>query len=398
MARITKRALVFLGMCWAAPLGAQRVKLIVNLDSLAAKAHEDSNDAPLQASVALAYALKKKYPEAIAAAHRSVLIDPDFAEGYLAVAYLPFAQQSSLWDQLDRKQPSEEAMPILKESQRAGRRAFILNPLVDLKVILVALPPREAGIQSKLQQQYYNLMVQGFELFYAGSYAEAFAWFDDLLKRWRKEPDAGPVPNWLYWFHGLAAAHYRRYVDAIPDLDTLVLRAEARDTSAAASRLPLSAANDYRYVLGVIYQQAAMMPEAQKAFEEVLDNDLSFFEAHSRLAEMYEGRRQWMDAMTERQRAVAANPEDSGLLYELAVAYGRVGYWEDARKALQQAMALNALDPKLPYLQADVETRLQNTTGARAMYERFLSLAPSRYAAQIADARQQLLQLPAGAP
>lgn len=394
----TTRILVLLGLCWAAPLTAQRVKLIVNLDSLAAVAHQDSNDAPLQASVALAYAIKRKYPEAMAAAHRSVLIDPDYAEGYLAVAYLPFAQQSSLWDQLDKKHPSDEALPVLQESQRAGRRAFILNPLVDLKVVLVALPPREAGIQSKLQQQYYNLMVQGFELFYAGSYAEAFAWFDDLLKRWRKEPEAGPVPDWLYWFHGLAAAHYRRYVDAIPDLDTLVLRAEARDTSAAASRLPLAAANDYRYVLGVIYQQGAMMPEAQKAFEEVLENDLSYFEAHSRLAEMYEGRRQWMDAMTERKRAVATNPEDSGLLYDLAVAYGRVGYWEDAQKVLHQALALNALDPKLPYLQADIETRLQHPAEARAMYERFLAIAPSRYAAQIADARLQMQKLPAGTP
>ena len=53
-------------------------------------------------------------------------------------------------------------------------------------------------------------------------------------------------------------------------------------------------------------------------------------------------------------------------------------------------MDANPHDARVAYYLGRVEEQLSKPADARAAYTRFLSIAPSRYATQIADAKQRL--------
>jgi hypothetical protein len=59
-------------------------------------------------------------------------------------------------------------------------------------------------------------------------------------------------------------------------------------------------------------------------------------------------------------------------------------------------MATNPRDPYAPYLAGITALRLNRMQEARQAFERFLSLAPSRYAIQIGEVRDQLPLMTAG--
>jgi predicted Zn-dependent protease len=69
---------------------------------------------------------------------------------------------------------------------------------------------------------------------------------------------------------------------------------------------------------------------------------------------------------------------------------------EEAADAFQLAMGTNPRDPYAPYLAGITALRLNRRREARQAFERFLSLAPSRHAVQIAEVRDQLPLLTAG--
>jgi Flp pilus assembly protein TadD len=93
---------------------------------------------------------------------------------------------------------------------------------------------------------------------------------------------------------------------------------------------------------------------------------------------------------------VNANPDDAVLLTDLGQTLLRAGRMEEAAEALQLAMATNPRDPYPPYLAGITALRLDRRQDARQAFERFLSLAPSRFATQIAEVRDQLRLLTAG--
>lgn len=88
----------------ATPLQAQKVKLLVPLDSLVARAQRDSNDAPAHYEVALGYWLVKQYDLAEKHLREAIAIEPKTATAYLALSYLPFARNYGLPAGLSRAQ------------------------------------------------------------------------------------------------------------------------------------------------------------------------------------------------------------------------------------------------------------------------------------------------------
>ena len=97
-----------------------------------------------------------------------------------------------------------------------------------------------------------------------------------------------------------------------------------------------------------------------------------------------------MQAVAERRAAVNANPDDASLLMDLGRTLAKARNLGEAEQALHQAMDANPRDARVPYYLGRVEEQLNKPADARTAYTRFLSLAPSRYATQIADAKQRL--------
>src|SRR5690242_10606087 len=70
-----------------------------DIEDIEAMARADSNDAQLQFYLALANWKRHRWTQTDSLLRLAVKIDPHFAEGYLALAYLPYARRTTLFDE-----------------------------------------------------------------------------------------------------------------------------------------------------------------------------------------------------------------------------------------------------------------------------------------------------------
>jgi len=176
------------------------------------------------------------------------------------------------------------------------------------------------------------------------------------------------------------------------DFQTLLARSQKEEQKDSLIRFPLNT-NDYRYTLAILEMRASRPADAMNMLKETLANDLGLFMAHVRLADLYEQYQMWSEAVTERRRAVEANPDDAALERDLGTTLLHAGRSAEAETVLHQAMDANPRDPGAPYVLGMVEQQLNKTADARAALTRFLALAPSKDS-RIADAKDRLAKLP----
>ena len=69
------------------------------------------------------------------------------------------------------------------------------------------------------------------------------------------------------------------------------------------------------------------------------------------------------------------------------------GYLVAAEDTLRRAMEADPRDARVSYFLGVTQHAMNKTAAARATFERFLSLAPSRYQRQIRDAQERLATL-----
>jgi tetratricopeptide (TPR) repeat protein len=366
--------------------------LVVSLQELESRVARDSLDPLAHYDVALGYWVSRRFDEAEHCLRRAAAIEPKLAAAYLGLAYLPYARRPKLWKEEDRKKVPTEWVGRLEESERLFRRAFMVDPMVDLKVYGLVVPPRGKIVVGRNATETYAAIIQGFESFWDGQYAKSFSWLEQALKRiGRGKPDK--VPEALLWYHGLAAAHIDLYDPALESFRTLLVRAldrERTDTLLRSFTLP---SNQIRYVLATIARRAGRTDEALALYQETLANDLGLYMAHVQLAEIYEQRREWDLAILERRRALEAHPEDPSLLFDLGYTLARALRFEEAAETLREAMRANPLNARVPYTLGLVLLRLDDRDGAREAFRRFVAIAPSRFSSQVGEATRHLAAL-----
>ena len=383
--------LVVLAALAAAPLAAQRIRLPAKLSELETRARQDSNDAAAQYNVALAYWNEKRWDDADSALHRAIRIEPQFATGYLALGRLVYARRPGLWDEITERRVPAEWRPRLDEAYRMYRRAFIVDPLVDLRIEAAARPGKSIfWEQDELLNYIYDRLFQGFDDVESGNYEAAYNHFARLYDDTRPVGLRDNLPDFVFYYWGLAAAHIGRYPEAVGHFNRLLQRALSNQhPDSLVFYIPLET-NEYRYILAVLKQRAGQVNEAVQLYQEVLENDAGLYMAHSRLATVYEASNLWDQAIAERRAAVNVSPDDPSLLVDLGRTLASARRTLEAEQAFRQAMDANPHDARIPYYLGRIEEQLSKPTDARAAYTRFLSIAPSRYATQIADAKQRL--------
>jgi tetratricopeptide (TPR) repeat protein len=230
-----------------------------------------------------------------------------------------------------------------------------------------------------------------FAAFQEGRYADAIAVFDGWMR-----PRGEPVPRdsiagAVLWYHGLSAAHLGRYDVAIADIQTLLERGVARERGDSIT-LPFGT-NEVRYLLALLAERVNQPLDAIRLYREALENDLGLYMAHVKLARIYEAAQEWDSALAESRAAVMTNPEDPSLLLDHGIILTEAGYLAAAEDTLLRAMEVNPRDSRVPYFLGVAQHAMSKTAEARATFERFLSLAPSRYQRQIRDAQERLARL-----
>jgi tetratricopeptide (TPR) repeat protein len=378
-----------LGVAVAArPAIGQRIKLSASLSDLEARARTDSNDAAAHYNVALAYWNAKRWDDAGRALTLAVTIDPRFAQAYLALSRLPYARRGALWDEVEQGRVPKELVDTVNASDRFYRRAYLIDPLVDMKIEGAVAPPRSV-YWDLFDPERYDLLFRGFDDLREGKYTDALDRLERLLGLFRRDRNDEGLPAGLLWYRAVAAAHVEKYDQAQRDLQELLARAEHQERSDSLIRVPLRT-NEFRYVLAYLKHRGGDANGAISLYREALENDVGLYMAHVRLAEIYESAQRWDQAIAHRQNAVNANPDDPSLLLDLGRTLASAGRLTEALDPLRQAADANPRDSRVYFYLGLVLEQTGKKDEARAALTRFTSLAPSRYDRQISIAKQHL--------
>jgi Flp pilus assembly protein TadD len=376
------------------PAAAQRAQMLVGLDTLEARASRDSLDPSAQYGVGLGYWNAGQFDDAERAFRRSLEIEPKFAVSYLALAYLPYARRPKLWEEEAKRKVPPAWRDALAESDRNYRRTFLLDPMVDLKVVALILPPTERAEAGVNATKYQADLINGYEYFWDARYYEAFELLDRTIQRVAGKDRPEKIPERLLWYRGLAAAHADKSDVALADFRLLMDRALEREKSDSVVRFASLASNDLRYVLATLTRKAGRPDDAIALLQESLTHDLSLYMAHAQLATIHEQRMRWPEAVAERERALETNPDDPSLLLDLGTTLAKARRFAEARDALQRAMQANPRNARIPFTLGQVQMLLGDRAGARESYVRFVAIAPSYFRPQIREATETLASLP----
>ena len=333
-------------------------------------ARRDSNDAQALYALGVAYASAGRDADAKRMFLETVRVDPQHALAYVALA---------------RRSGLDSARLLL-------HRAFQLNPFIETHhPDVFELPTSWVGtLQPALRH------------FHDGKLSQALEEFGAVIQRTAVPDHPEKIPPIALRYHLLTALRIARFDDAIRDgqlsLDVALHFAQITDTAhdavQALQGLSRELVTEAKYVLAEVYRAAGNGPEAERLYLQVLESDLSYYMAHARLAEMYEMERRWAEAVSERRRAVDADPEDPSLVFDLGVTLANAGLLSEADSTLRRAAAANPREARAMYVLGVVNVGLGRSAEARAAFNTFLSLAPSRDAGIIADARQRLARSP----
>jgi tetratricopeptide (TPR) repeat protein len=375
-------------------LAAQAKPSEPSLSDLETRARQDSNDAGALYELGLRYWLVDRLADAEREFHQATTVDPHFAPAVFALGTLPYAQHPKLWSQQRKGKVPHDLQSVADQAVRLQYRAFILDPFVDFRVY-GAKPPDEGlfVIPDYGKSTTDFLAWLGVEAFDYERYELSRSALEHFVERAYPGKPIDSLPSNVLFYRGLASAHLGLWPQAITDFQNLLARSQKEEQKDSLILFPLNT-NDYRYTLAVLEVRAGHPADAMNLLKETLATDLGLFMAHVRLADLYEQYQMWNDAVTERRRAVEANPDDAALVRDLGATLVHAGRAADAETVLHQAMDANPRDPGAPYVLGIAEQALNKAADARAALTRYLALAPSSDTQRIADAKGRLAKLP----
>ena len=376
----------------SAPAAAQHAAPKPGLDSLAARAIRDSLDPIAHYELGAAYVAAKRFDEGEREFLAAVALAPQYADPYLALARLPAARGEGYWKRRERDAGGDNVRAALAQAHRYYRRAFLINPLVDLRLMAEDYQMFRRPLGLPFYFWWEKGMDNAIVALHKQEDARAYEELTRLETDSRARPDRSGLPTRVLWLRGLLGAKLGDYEAAVADIGTLTGRAFAAETS--DQRGTLFSTNDYRYTLATVRYFAGRYEEAIATFRRSLEFDVGLYQAHIQMARMYETLKRWDEAIAEREAAIAVDPDDGSLVVDLGGTLASAGRVGRAESVLTQAVAAAPRDPRAWYLLGVAALRAGHADAAHAALTRFVAIAPSRFAEQITEARQQLASQP----
>lgn len=247
--------------------------------------------------------------------------------------------------------------------------------------------------RNDLPAKWRGTLSQALREYERARWPHAIAILQSVIERTVRPGDSTQVPRVALWYRARAAVHAGDYDAAIRHLDWM-LALRVADTTAREWNPFVG--DELRYMLAFVNQQAGRWDTAITLYRGILERNLGLDPAHSHLAEIHEAQGRWQEAIEERRRAFHANPEEPVLHFDLGGTLAHVGQYAEAEQVLLTYSAAHPRESRLYYLLGFAQARLGRVDAARESLRRYLSLAPSRYAEQIADAKRRLAALGPG--
>lgn len=359
------------------PLDAQADTSLVNLE---ARARADSNDPLALSDLAHAYMQVGRSDEARQLLETALQIDGEFAGGYAMLAHLEVMRSGPDAAWLDSNPSFRTRLkdPASHDSiTHLFRRAVQLDPMQDLD------PPDGLEQPASWRSVWWSPLQD----FWHGRFDRSAAKLQAAIaKADRKHQTPPPV---ALWYHALAEFRLQHADSSIVDLRRLLAAAEQ-----PSSPLEESGTQRVRYALAYLYQQENKVAAAESLYQRAIEHDLSLDIAHMQLARLYESAEHWPEAIQELRAARLIDPENLTLQYDMGVMLLEAGQFRDAVDTLHGVIVKCPRNTRAYYAIGLAFERAQLPQLARDAYERFLQLAPSRFASLIADAKERLAHLP----
>jgi len=150
----------------------------------------------------------------------------------------------------------------------------------------------------------------------------------------------------------------------------------------------------YDQSIGMIHEKARHPDLAREAYAHALEEDLSYFSAHAKMAMLQLAQGDTTSALTELDLAVQLQPNDPALRYGYAVALIQSRRDADAVTQLMKSIAADPFYPAPRLLLARIADAEQYTEDAVREYSEFVALAP-KADPQVAAVRSRLTALQA---
>lgn len=148
----------------------------------------------------------------------------------------------------------------------------------------------------------------------------------------------------------------------------------------------------YDQSLGMIHEQAKHFDLARESYAHALEEDLSYFSAHTKLAMLQLAQGDTTSALTEMDLAVQLQPNDPVLRYNYATVLIRARRDGEAATQLTKAIAADPFYPAPHFLLARIADVEQYTEDAVKEYQQYISLT-TKTDPQVAAAQTRLTAL-----
>jgi tetratricopeptide (TPR) repeat protein len=371
--------LAYLTVFVVAGLAAQHAPSLADLE---ARARADSNDPVAHFALAQAWLRAKQNDSARRSLETAILIDREFAPAYVLLASIENAQHPLTTIVMLQSYGRIRFVLVPRTGTPDStallfRRAFLLDPLQGFfPAYALAIPTEWSLTLGQALKEYRRNRLD-----------LAAALCDTVIVK--SDQRHKPPPPVALWYHALSEVGMQRLDSAINDMERLLDRT-MRDSTVLGDY----ASRNVRYIIAFLNQRAGNYQEAERLYRQIVEEDLSLDLAHTQLASIYEAQQRWPEAVQERRSALSVESGDPTLLFDLGTTLLEAGQTAEAADTLRRVVALNPRESRASYMLGIAAARLGQYQEARAAYDRFLQLAPSRYVDMIADAKARRDHLP----
>lgn len=202
----------------------------------------------------------------------------------------------------------------------------------------------------------------------------------------------GPRARWQLFDRALAYSAAGNSRAALQDLRQLLTAVRADEERGAVTFY--RSKHFLLYMIGTLQTRLNDLAGAQASFAEALVEDASFAYAHAGIAQIARAQQRYSDAVDALTLAIELAPGDAVLHQSRGASLLSQSRLADAAADFQRAAELQPLWPAPVLAMAQVADRQRKDAEARALYARFLQLAP----AEDPQARTVRQRLGTGAP
>ena len=276
-----------------------------------------------------------------------------------------------------RRKDRDEVAAILSS------RIDSLREIIAFRDPLFGLPPLNDACTTRPLKgmDIRELIGRGVLDLRAGCYYGTIAYLEEAVRR-------DTMLEHLLQMRAMAWHMVRRPEEAATDLQRAIVGVR-RMRAQSIEQSPVSTAM-LEYLLGMMYTRFNDRVSARRAFERAIGEDLSFYMAHVRLAELAMGRGDLNGAIDALSLASQMRPDDALVLEAYAQALRSAGRHSEARAAYAQAITYAPDYADLRFSFAELLDLTGNMSAALNAFREYVARAAREDSAQVQFATDRI--------